>query len=85
MFFGIFTNNFNTQIFSTIKQIVEESKDLPPFLIQLLVDKYTSIRSRDYLKRIKAKALNSLRDLSTRNSIKALKAASRDEVLQTIA
>ena len=64
--------------------IVGEHKYLPPFLIQLLVEKYTSMRSGDYLKRLKAKAVNSLSNLSTRNSIKAVNAVSRGEVSQAI-
>ena len=65
--------------------IVGEHKYLPPFLIQLLVEKYTSMRSRDYLKRLKAKAVNGLSNLSNHDSIKAVKSAARGEVPQEIA
>ena len=56
-----------------VSMIVGKQKHLPPFLIHILVEKYTSMISRDYLKRLKAKAVNSLINFSTRNSIKAVK------------
>ena len=68
----------------SFSMIVGEKKYIPPFLIQLLVEDYTYMRSHDYLKRLKAKAVNSLSNLSTRNSIKAVKAVSRGEVSQAI-
>ena len=62
-----------------------EHKDLPPFLIQLLVDNYTSIISRDYSKRLKFKAVNTLTNLSTHNYTKAMNASAIGEVTQAIA
>ena len=61
-----------------------EHKDLPPFLIQLLIEKYTSKRSRDLLKWLKVKVVNSLSNLDTHNSIKAVKAAAIGEVPHAI-
>ena len=68
-----------------LSMIVGDQKYLLPFLIQLLVEKYKSTRPRYYLKRLKAKSVNSLINLSTRNYIKAVKEAARGKVTQAIA
>ena len=64
--------------------IVGDYKNISPFWIQLLVEKYTSMILRDYLKRVKSKAVKHLSNFSNRDSIKSVKADARGEVTQEI-